>query len=450
MLKRLHAMEGDKLLRTNTIAVLAVGVIYSALQIFLGRYLFSSIIIGLCLLLAVFAVAFKKIIPFRLRAQIVSMGQFLIIFGSSIIMSTVHEVFSLYLASLVMASIYFEKKVIIAQAIIANICLIGAFLLFRDSTYSNADTMMVIKGIAGYNIGFVFLLVLVTWGHDLVDDSHAKTAETERLLETIRIKMQESEELAKSQSSILDRVEGCSRDVLASSEAITSISGAIHSGIDAQAGAVEDLSATMQSFTDKIAATAKAAEQASGISENTSEVMQKGEEEMREMLSTVSFAAAESKKISTIIKTIDDIAFQTNLLALNASVEAARAGSYGSGFAVVANEVRSLANRCAKSAKDTGELVEKILDLIGKSAKIADSVTETFEQAVESEKVSSEKLRDILAMTQDEYVFVNELNRSVERISAVIAQNNAVIAESETVTYQLTQHAETLSDIVHE
>ncbi|MBL8214441.1 MAG: hypothetical protein JNK87_27210 [Bryobacterales bacterium] len=78
---------------------------------------------------------------------------------------------------------------------------------------------------------------------------------------------------------------------------------------------------------------------------------------LKAMLAAMEAMNQGTKRISAIIKTIDEIAFQTNLLALNAAVEAARAGAAGMGFAVVADEVRSLAQRCAEASRETGELV---------------------------------------------------------------------------------------------
>src|SRR6202050_4338942 len=82
-------------------------------------------------------------------------------------------------------------------------------------------------------------------------------------------------------------------------------------------------------------------------------------ETLGHMVGSMDEINASSKKISKIIRVIDEIAFQTNILALNAAVEAARAGEAGMGFAVVADEVRNLAQRCAQAARDTSGLIEE-------------------------------------------------------------------------------------------
>jgi methyl-accepting chemotaxis protein/methyl-accepting chemotaxis protein-1 (serine sensor receptor) len=94
-----------------------------------------------------------------------------------------------------------------------------------------------------------------------------------------------------------------------------------------------------------------------------------GQAGLNAMQASVDDSARSAEKVHKVIRVIDEIAFQTNILALNAAVEAARAGEAGQGFAVVAEEVRSLAQRCAQAAQETTNLIEESARKHSKAAK---------------------------------------------------------------------------------
>lgn len=123
---------------------------------------------------------------------------------------------------------------------------------------------------------------------------------------------------------------------------------------------------------------------------------------MKETSGAVSSIKAKSEEMGSIIRIIDDIAFQTNLLALNAAVEAARAGKSGAGFAVVAAEVRSLAQRSSLAAKNTEQLIDKNLKEILDGAELIEKTRTAFHDAVENNRRAGKMINEIPAASEEQ------------------------------------------------
>ncbi len=200
------------------------------------------------------------------------------------------------------------------------------------------------------------------------------------------------------------------------------------------------------------------------VVERTVDVMGQIAEKVHNTAKTVESLGARSDQIGAIIGTIEDIADQTNLLALNAAIEAARAGEQGRGFAVVADEVRALAERTTRATKEIGEMIKAI-------QKETRGAVLAMEQGVVQVKTGTEEaaksglaLNEILEQVSDVAMQVNqiataaeqqtattgEISNNMHQITMVVQQTSRGSHESATAATQLNKNAEELQRLVHQ
>ncbi|MDX1779715.1 MAG: methyl-accepting chemotaxis protein [Thalassovita sp.] len=194
---------------------------------------------------------------------------------------------------------------------------------------------------------------------------------------------------------------------------------------------VDEVSASTEETDVQVKANAEAAKNAAHLVNINAEVAAEGKGKINEMVEAMEGIDASSQDIAKIIKVIDEIAFQTNLLALNAAVEAARAGQHGRGFAVVAQEVRNLAGRSAKAARETSDLIEGANSRVTAGVRLASETSESFE-----------KIADNIAEVKD---LVETINRASEEQSRGVAQINVAIGEVARTALSTSQQADELA-----
>ncbi len=180
--------------------------------------------------------------------------------------------------------------------------------------------------------------------------------------------------------------------------------------------ALEEISAAMEEIFSQAKTTAANAVEVDQLSNETSDSARTGNAQMQELVGATQELSHSAREIARTIKVIDEIAFQTNLLALNAAVEAARAGEAGAGFAVVAEEVRNLAQRSAEAARETARIIEGPLKRIDGVAAIADETARSLEKIVGRVQAMSDLMSQISLASREQVDGITQVNQGLSQI----------------------------------
>ena len=244
------------------------------------------------------------------------------------------------------------------------------------------------------------------------------------------------------------------------------IDGVARGAQDQSAAVTQTAEATMQITTAISEVTAKAyagAEGAARAAKTAKEGAAKIEENVKGMgtikqqvdmtAEKVQEMGSLSEQVGVILETIDDIASQTNLLALNAAIEAARAGEHGKGFAVVADEVRSLAERTATATKEIGHLIGEVQVTVGQVVDAMAQSAKEVDTGVERANQSGEALRNILNVTDDVHKKMSEISEATNQmetssneLAAAMDLVSAVVEENTASTEEMTAGANGVSE----
>jgi len=210
--------------------------------------------------------------------------------------------------------------------------------------------------------------------------------------------------------------------------------------------AVEEIAATIMEATKSTGSAAHKAHEASDFSQKGSRLAEDASRGMENIVVSTEMSARNIESLSQkataigeIIKVIDDIADQTNLLALNAAIEAARAGEQGRGFAVVADEVRKLADRTTKATREVTETIKGIqADVTSANAQIRES-GETVGKGQELVKQTNDSLNDIFAAIETVQAMINQVATASEQQSVAIGQISTNIESTTQISQESVQ-----------
>jgi len=255
--------------------------------------------------------------------------------------------------------------------------------------------------------------------------------------------------ITKPINRIIDGLNDSSDQVTAASGQLSASSQQLAEGSAEQASSIEETSSTLEESASMIRQNTENTRQAALLAKKTKESADKGNKEMKDMMTSMGELKKSSDEIAKIIKVIDDIAFQTNILALNAAVEAARAGEAGMGFAVVAEEVRNLAQRSAQAAKDTASIIESNIELSEKGVDVSGKVNESLVDIFNESQKVNELIDEIAAASQEQAQGIAQINKAISQMEQVVQGNAATAEESAASSEELTSQAVNMQDIVN-
>jgi methyl-accepting chemotaxis protein len=237
---------------------------------------------------------------------------------------------------------------------------------------------------------------------------------------------------------IIQSIAGTAEHVASASEEISSSATQQAQGAETQkdqttqvATAMQEMSSTVQQVSENSNRAAEAARQASETARHGGKIVDETLAKMRAIAESVSNTARKmeelgksSDQIGRIIGVIDDIADQTNLLALNAAIEAARAGEQGRGFAVVADEVRKLAERTTTATKEIAQMIKNIQDETKTAVRAMEEGNKQVEAGVESTAQAGDALKEIIQMAEQVGEMITHIATAATEQSSATEQVN--------------------------
>lgn len=349
--------------------------------------------------------------------------------------------------------------------------LLMAMIICGATIFAFILGLVIYRSIAGPLTQVIATMSLVAAGdltaHSSInsrDEMGQLAAEINGMTENLRTIMNQVASTSTQVAAAATQLQATAEHIATGAEEVAAQSGTVATAGEEMSATSGDIAQNCQMAAEGAQRASQAASDGGMVVERTVVVMGQIAQKVQETAKTVESLGARSDQIGAIIGTIEDIADQTNLLALNAAIEAARAGEQGRGFAVVADEVRALAERTTRATREIGEMIKAIQKETKAAVVAMEQGVQQVETGTEEAAKSGHALQNILAQVNDVAMQVNQIATAAEeqtattseissnmlQITEVVQQTSQGAHESATAASQLSGNAEELQRLVRQ
>lgn len=251
-----------------------------------------------------------------------------------------------------------------------------------------------------------------------------------------------SRSITRPLRALSERLDETGELARSASHVIAQSSGQLSQDACEQAAALEEISSSMAAVSNMRSSNQANMQKLTALAERATQSTAKGRENVSRLTTAMDGIQQSTRDVSSILKSIDQIAFQTNILALNAAVEAARAGDAGAGFSVVAEEVRALAQRSAQAARDTAEKIETAVRNSAQGGELSRLTETQFTEISQIAQDYNSVIKEVEAASRQSSQGLARVNEAIVRVDQITQRSAAVAEENAAATVELKAQTE--------
>ncbi len=434
-----------KIVMIHTIAVVIVCVLFGGLSLLRNNTQFGLMTIGIGIVVAAVPTIIMRKMSALAKGVFLTQAVVFVIVALSA--GQLHCLFTLLVANIAIGCVYYSLWNIQIAWILTDVILAISILL-QDQFYQGADMNLIIKGVLGINVAAALIRLLLKDSIGHIASAEEKTKQANELSAQVKEQIEEMNLLSMQQNATMRKVEESAHNLDLSSNNMLRISNDLSDAVVAQSDAVNEIRNRLIRLSGDTQQSSIVATATSKTATENRDLLMDNDEKIKVMVETMQHVEETSAQIKKVIKAIDDIAFQTNILALNASVEAARAGDAGVGFEVVAGEIRSLAARCADSAKETEEMITKSIHAINEGTAIVEQIASQMQEMMLCSAKNEQQAVELAQIVEQQQKTVQDIEEEVHIVSEIINRNTSTAEESTQVAQVVAEEVKSMNKMV--